>query len=146
VETVAVTTRASRKAWARLLAKVYEIDVLQCPQCGGRMSVIAVIRDPHAIREIIVCMDAKGSREMRIHAPCDTSPSMAPPGTAPNITMHTKQCRLLNSPSTEEGVVCAFWKKIHIFALQWEQSRAIMTVEGVIWEKSPLFCPQFSPF
>ena len=70
-ETVAVTKRASRKAWARLLAKVYEIDVLQCPQCGGRMSVIAVIRDPQStqhstslsagsIREIINCMDPKG--------------------------------------------------------------------------------------
>ena len=59
-ETVSVTTQASRKAWARLLAKVYGIDVLCCPKCGGRMVVIAIIRDPESIREIIACMDSKG--------------------------------------------------------------------------------------
>ncbi len=56
-EAVTVTQAARRKAWARLLAKVYEIDVLQCPQCGGRMAVIAVIQDPEYIRKIIFCME-----------------------------------------------------------------------------------------
>ena len=60
VETVAVTKRASRKAWARLLAKVYGIDVLCCPKCGGRMSVIAIIRDPESIRKIVACMGKQG--------------------------------------------------------------------------------------
>jgi hypothetical protein len=55
-----VTKVASRKAWARLLAKVYEIDVLRCPECGGRMSVIAVIREPESIRRIIDCMGKQG--------------------------------------------------------------------------------------
>ena len=59
-EAVTVTQAARRKAWARLLAKVYEIDVLCCPKCGGSMSVIAVIRDPQSIREIIACVDSKG--------------------------------------------------------------------------------------
>jgi len=43
VESITVTTRSCRKAWAELLAKVYEIDVLCCPKCGGRMSVISVL-------------------------------------------------------------------------------------------------------
>lgn len=59
-EEVMVTARTRRKAWARLLAKVYEIDVLQCPQCGGEMSVIAIIREPTAIRDIIACLKTKG--------------------------------------------------------------------------------------
>jgi hypothetical protein len=68
-ETGSVTKQASRKAWARLLGKVYEIDVLCCPKCGGRMSVVAVIRDPESIRKIVACMEKKGR---------------GPPATAPN--------------------------------------------------------------
>jgi hypothetical protein len=44
---------------------------------------------------------------------------------------HLLEQESLNSPSPEEGVVCAFWKKIRVFALLWDQSRAIMSVEGV---------------
>jgi hypothetical protein len=59
-EEVTVPERDRRKAWARLLAKVYEIDVFRCPKCGGRMSVIAVIRDPAEIHKIITCLDGQG--------------------------------------------------------------------------------------
>jgi hypothetical protein len=45
-----------RSAWARLLTKAYEVDVWTCPACGGRMSIIAIIRDPAEIRKIIVCL------------------------------------------------------------------------------------------
>jgi hypothetical protein len=60
VETETVTKHASRKAWARLLAKVYEIDVLCCPRRDGRISGIAIIRDPASIRKIIACLETKG--------------------------------------------------------------------------------------
>jgi hypothetical protein len=49
-----------RRAWARLLAKVHAIDVLACPRCGSRMSVIAVITEPAQIRRIIDCLDCHG--------------------------------------------------------------------------------------
>jgi hypothetical protein len=49
-----------RKAWARLLAKVHAIDILACPRCGSRMSVVAVITDPAQIRRIIDCLDRHG--------------------------------------------------------------------------------------
>ena len=55
-----VSTPSSRKAWARLLAKVYELDVMACPQCGSRMAVIAVILDPAEIRKIINCLARNG--------------------------------------------------------------------------------------
>ena len=48
-----VTDRTSRKAWARLLTKVYEIDPMVCPKCGSEMRVIAVIRNPPEIRKIL---------------------------------------------------------------------------------------------
>jgi hypothetical protein len=59
-EELTVTDRARRKAWARLLVKVYEIDVFCCPKCGGKMSVVAIIRNPQSIREIIACLETKG--------------------------------------------------------------------------------------
>jgi hypothetical protein len=37
--------RCSR-TWAMLIKRVYEVDTLACPQCGGRMKVIAFIEPP----------------------------------------------------------------------------------------------------
>ena len=31
-----------RRAWAYLVAKVYEVDPLVCPDCGSRMKIIAL--------------------------------------------------------------------------------------------------------
>jgi hypothetical protein len=44
---------ASKRAWARLLAKVYEIDPMVCPKCGAEMKVIAVIEDPDELKRIL---------------------------------------------------------------------------------------------
>ena len=35
----------AKAAWASLIQKVYEVDPLECPKCGGPMRVIAVIDD-----------------------------------------------------------------------------------------------------
>jgi len=35
---------------------MFELDVLQCPRCGGRMRVLAAIQDPDAIRAILDCL------------------------------------------------------------------------------------------
>ena len=48
-----VTVNAGKRAWARLLAKAYEIDPLVCPRCGWEMKIIAVIQDPVDIRDIL---------------------------------------------------------------------------------------------
>jgi hypothetical protein len=29
------------KSWARLIQKIYEVDPLTCPECGGEMRIIA---------------------------------------------------------------------------------------------------------
>ena len=59
-EGVEVGAAARKKAWARLLAKVYEVDPFLCPECGGKMAVIAVIQNPAEIRGIIACLAGKG--------------------------------------------------------------------------------------
>jgi hypothetical protein len=41
------------KGWAEMIRKVYEIDPLLCPSCGGRMSIISFIDDHKVIDRII---------------------------------------------------------------------------------------------
>ena len=48
-----VSARESPAAWARLLAKVYEVDPLRCTRCGSQMRVLAVITDPPQILRIL---------------------------------------------------------------------------------------------
>ena len=43
----------SRITWARLLKRVFNIDVEVCADCGGKAKVIAAIEDPIVIRKIL---------------------------------------------------------------------------------------------
>jgi hypothetical protein len=44
---------AARSAWARLIKKVYEVDPLICPHCGGEMRFLAVIEEAPVIERIL---------------------------------------------------------------------------------------------
>lgn len=39
--------------WARLLARVFNIDIETCSKCGGKIKIIAAIEDPKVIRKIL---------------------------------------------------------------------------------------------
>jgi hypothetical protein len=39
--------------WAELMKRTFGLDVLCCPDCGGRMKLIALIRDPSVVRQIL---------------------------------------------------------------------------------------------
>ena len=41
------------RGWAEMIKKVYQIDPLICPQCGGRMTIISFIEDHKVIDKII---------------------------------------------------------------------------------------------
>ncbi len=57
-----VSNKASRRSWARLIQKVYEVDPLICPKCGHELKVIAVITEPSEVSKILRCLK-------RNHAP-----------------------------------------------------------------------------
>ena len=40
-------------SWARLLKRVFDIDVEHCPNCGGALKIIAAIEDPPVIIKIL---------------------------------------------------------------------------------------------
>jgi len=43
----------SSKSWAEMIRKVYEVDPLCCPSCGGQMRIISFIEDHKVIDRII---------------------------------------------------------------------------------------------
>jgi len=45
--------KTSSKTWARLIAKVYEVDPLKCEGCGAQMKLIAFIKDAISITKIL---------------------------------------------------------------------------------------------
>ncbi len=60
--------RRRRLDWADLLRRVFAVDVLECPRCGGRMRLLAAIHPPEATRAILDCL---------------ALPSRAPPAAPP---------------------------------------------------------------
>ncbi len=45
--------RFCRRAWARLIRKVYLADPLTCPKCGGTLRIISFIDNPCVIKKIL---------------------------------------------------------------------------------------------
>jgi uncharacterized protein YbaR (Trm112 family) len=39
--------------WAELLRRTFKIDVLACPDCGGRLRLLATIEEPAVVRKIL---------------------------------------------------------------------------------------------
>jgi hypothetical protein len=45
--------RVPRRGWAEMIRKVYEVNPLTCPQCGGQMRIIAFLTDYAVVDRII---------------------------------------------------------------------------------------------
>jgi len=45
--------RPARISWARLLKRVFEIDMEHCPNCGGQLKIIAAILEAPVIERIL---------------------------------------------------------------------------------------------
>lgn len=61
-------------AWADLMRRAFERDVLACPRCGGRMRLLATIEDPRVIRRILAHLSAV----MQYSLPVVTENSLLP--------------------------------------------------------------------
>jgi hypothetical protein len=45
-----------RVDWATLLRRSFDVDVLQCPKCNGRLRVIAVLTEREPVGRILACL------------------------------------------------------------------------------------------
>ncbi|MGH7730218.1 MAG: transposase [Candidatus Eiseniibacteriota bacterium] len=75
-------TRAPRRGWtwAQLMRRAFEIDVLACPACGGRLRLIALILDPRTIRALLLSRGvptAGADRAPPVRPPCATSGALS---------------------------------------------------------------------
>ncbi len=64
--------RGGYRPWAELLKRTFEIDVLSCPTCQGRMRLLAMVTDPKSIRRYL-------ARVGEPTEPPARSPSRGPP-------------------------------------------------------------------
>jgi len=63
-----------RYSWPELMQRVFAIDVLECPDCGGAMRILAAIHPPHTTKAILDCLGLP-SRPPPI---ADASPDLHP--------------------------------------------------------------------
>jgi len=66
--------KGANKSWARLIQKIYEVDPLICPKCGGQMRIIAFIEDYGVVRKIL---DYLGIYEFKRDRPPPKKPAVA---------------------------------------------------------------------
>ena len=64
------------------MQRAFEIDVLACPRCGGRMRLIATVEDPREIREVLDALALSTE-------PVDRAP---PPSTSVDATLPANIC------------------------------------------------------
>ena len=50
-------------SWALLMRRAFDLDVLRCPRCAGRMQLIATIENPAVIQRILAHLGLPGARE-----------------------------------------------------------------------------------
>jgi uncharacterized protein YbaR (Trm112 family) len=61
------------------MQRAFDIDVLACPRCGGRLRLLDTIEDPVAIRAILESVAVSGS-------PLDRAPPTVTPEAATLMT------------------------------------------------------------
>jgi uncharacterized protein YbaR (Trm112 family) len=62
------------------MRRAFDIDVLACPRCGGRLRLIATVEDPDAIRAILAATAVsrgQADRAPPVAAALDTSHAAA---------------------------------------------------------------------
>jgi Putative transposase len=45
-----------RWPWARLLQRVFGVEVLVCDRCGGRRRILGAVTEPHAVRRLLAAL------------------------------------------------------------------------------------------
>lgn len=64
-------------SWMQRLKPVFAFDIETCPQCGGRLRVIACIEDPPLIRRILGHVQRREALTSRFpRAPPDSQPAL----------------------------------------------------------------------
>ncbi len=66
-----IPRRPRSLCWAELMRRVFAIDVLECPRCGGSMRILAAIHPPETTRAILECLELPSRSPPIESARCD---------------------------------------------------------------------------
>jgi len=67
--------------WAALMRRAFDLDVLRCPRCAGRMELIGTIEDPAVIARILAHLEVPGARD----GPSPTAAVFSPRDDLPTL-------------------------------------------------------------
>jgi hypothetical protein len=76
IETASHDHRPKRTnhTWAQLMMRVFQLDVLECENCGGRLRIITAIHPPDTTRKILDCLGLPSRAPPLAPAICEVSP------------------------------------------------------------------------
>jgi uncharacterized Zn finger protein (UPF0148 family) len=82
----AASTSHRRHPWAELLQRVFEVDALRCPRCGGRMRILTAITEAEVARRILACLalPTRAPPEAPPRAMADWIDGVTPEAVAPS--------------------------------------------------------------
>lgn len=63
--------------WHELLRRVFEIDVLACPKCGGRLRLLCTVHDGFSTRRYLQGVSAQAPSAEARPPPCPVEPTSA---------------------------------------------------------------------
>ena len=72
--------------WAALMRRAFDLDVLRCPRCAGRMQLIATIEDPAVIHRILAHLGLPRRRDDP-RPPCSMTAAGSEQPTLPGVTV-----------------------------------------------------------
>ena len=61
-------------AWARLMMRVFKLDVLKCERCGARLRILAAIHPPDTTTTILDCLGLPSRAPPVVPAVSEASP------------------------------------------------------------------------
>ena len=71
-----VSPSKSSAAWARLIAKIYDVNPLECAKCHCPMKINAVITDPPEVKKILRHLIKIGRGGAPLRRPADRLPGL----------------------------------------------------------------------
>jgi len=52
--------KARRRRWAELLRMVFQVEVAECPRCGGEARIVGFVTEPRVVRRILAHLERRG--------------------------------------------------------------------------------------
>lgn len=68
---VSIPLREARRRWAELLRRIFEVDPLRCPRCGGAMRIITFLTEPAVIDRILTHLRMRDTLRSPVAPACD---------------------------------------------------------------------------